>query len=204
MIEIELKFKPTKQQKEEMIKDLIFVSEEIFHDVYYDKNDYSLSTNDIWLRSRNDIFMLKKPLTVNSEYLKKQNNSPKKEITDLEEIINELNLSNNKKHLNLHEHLIDSGIYDVYKYKNHRLKYKKAEFVIDFDHAIFPDGFECEVCEVEMIIEDDLKIEDAVNKIKIFAAAYGMQVEDVKARLIEYIERINYKHYCLLQESAGV
>ena len=168
------------------------------------KNDYSLSTKDTWLRSRNDIFMLKKPLVVNSEYLKKQNNSPKKEITDLEEIRSELNLSDNKNHLNLHEQFIDSGIYDVYKYKNHRYKYKKADFVIDFDHAIFPDGFECEVCEIEMIIEDDHKIEDAVNRIKAFAAAYGMQVEDVKARLIEYIERVNCEHYCLLQEAAGV
>jgi adenylate cyclase class IV len=202
MIEIELKFKPTKQQKEEMIKDLVFVSEEIFHDVYYDKNDYSLSTNDIWLRSRNDIFMLKKPLTVNSACLKKQNNSPKKEITDLNDIRNELNLSDDK-HLDLHEQLIDCGIYDIYKYKNHRYKYKKAEFIIDFDHAIFPDGFECEVCEIEMIIENDMEVEAAIDKIETFAAAYGMQVENVKARLIEYIERINYKHYALLQETSG-
>lgn len=106
----------------------------------------------------------------------------------------------NKNYLDLHEQLIDSGIYNIYQYNNYRSKYKKDKFIIDFDHAIFPDGYESKVCEIELIVGDEHQIEEALHKISYFAAIYGMQVENVKARLIEYIERINHNHYILLQE----
>lgn len=200
MFELELKFKPTKRQREKMITDLLFISEENFIDVYYDKKDYSLSANDIWLRSRNDIFMLKKPLQVDSMELKKQNNSPKKEVIDIEEIRLHLEMQN-KNHENFHEELIANDIFDLYKYKNTRHKYKKDDFIIDFDLATFEDRFECEVCEIELIVNSKNEVQQGIERIKSFAIDYGMEVEPVKARLIEYIERTNPEHYIILEKN---
>ena len=199
MFELELKFKPTEDQKIKLISDSLFAYEENFIDVYYNKKDYTLSRNDIWLRSRNDIFMLKKPLNVENSELKRQKNSPKEEITDIGEMMHSLNIKNNDG-ATFHEMLIYNGIYDLYRYKNNRKKYKKDDFIIDFDSAIFENGFKCEVCEIEIIVYDKSEVDYGINKIKSFASHYGMKVEPVKARLIEYIERINPEHYRTLSE----
>lgn len=47
IFEVELKFLPTEDQKNLMLKELEFINEENFTDVYYDRVDYSLSLNDV-------------------------------------------------------------------------------------------------------------------------------------------------------------
>lgn len=195
MFEVELKFILTKKEELCLLEGAMFIEEQNFIDIYYDKKDYSLSTNDIWLRTRNGKFVLKLPIPTANESLKKQRNSPKQEIEDLDKILHYLNIVPEK---NIHEDLCNNGILPLYEFKNIRKKYSKGEFIIDIDKAIFKD-FIYETCEIEMVVKSESEINNAITKIESFAAHHGIQIGHVEGRLIEYLRRKNPIHYQKLQ-----
>jgi adenylate cyclase class IV len=192
MIEVELKFKLTEEEKNRLIENAQFIEVHEFTDEYYDRPDYSLSTNDIWLRTRNDTFLLKLPVQNMSETLKKQKNSPKHEVEDHCEILSHLNIE--QEHEALKDNLATANIKPLYKFKNIRKKYSKEGFVIDLDIAFF-DDFTYETCEIEIAVQDSTEVDEAIKKIEAFAQKHGIEVTHVEGRLIEYIKRKNPEHY---------
>ena len=52
MIEVEKKFRPTKEQLENLLRDCIFIKEVVNHDLVYDYPDYRLISKSIRLRRR--------------------------------------------------------------------------------------------------------------------------------------------------------
>jgi adenylate cyclase class IV len=72
-----------------------------------------------------------------------------------------------------------------------RKKYKKDEFTLDFDIT----DFNYSVCEVELMVEDETKIDQAVEKIEKFRKENGFSDKKIKGKLIEYIYRNSPKHY---------
>lgn len=191
MIEVELKFILTEAEEKRLLEGAIFERQYEFEDVYYDYNDYRLSINDIWLRTRNDQFVLKLPMQTKNLLLKKQRNSPKQEIEDHDEILKYFNINPQS---NLRDDLMRIGINPLYQFKNIRRKYRKDSFIIDLDQAIFPD-FVYETCEIELEVASEQEIEMSTQKIINFAQDYGIQVGHVEGRLIEYIRRKNPDHY---------
>ena len=88
MIEVEKKFILTKKEKERLIKGAEFLNEKVFTDIYYDTNDFSLTSNDRWLRSRDGKFELKIPIHQGADRLIDQYN----ELEDEQKIREALNL----------------------------------------------------------------------------------------------------------------
>lgn len=62
MIEVEKKFILNDKEKERLFKDAEFISEKIFTDIYYDNENFDLTSKDKWLRLRQDKFELKIPV----------------------------------------------------------------------------------------------------------------------------------------------
>lgn len=220
MFEVELKFILTKDQEKRLLENARFIKEEHFEDIYYDDKHYYLSTNDIWLRTRNDKFLLKLPIPTTNSALKKQCNSPKLEIESHEEILKHLNISfitnninnasntidstntvnTNTANINICKILKDAGIIPLYRFQNIRRKYKKDKFIIDLDKAIFED-FTYETCEIELVVPSEKDIEKGTEEIIEFAAKHQIKVEKVEGRLIEYIRRKNPEHYQKLMQA---
>jgi adenylate cyclase class IV len=198
--EVELKFKITPIQKAALIKQSKFLSKKSFVDIYYDTPCYKLSLNDVWLRTRNNVFLLKVPINGQDyDLLKLQTNTPKNEIEDLIEIRRILNLNANIEHTeNLHADLIKAGYLPLYTYHNIREKYQHDKFIIDFDTATWNDKT-FEVCEIELLVEEE-NIPQALTKIENFAKNNGLSIEPVEARLIEIIKIQNPEHYHLLKQ----
>ena len=89
MIEVELSFWCSEKEKQALLKNAIFLEEEILHDVYYDTLNKYLASKDMRLRTRNGKFMLKIALHILERTSTKV---PKKEIVDESSIRELLNL----------------------------------------------------------------------------------------------------------------
>lgn len=181
MIEIEKKFILNEKEKEQILKNAQFLGDKIFTDIYYDTKDYSLTLKDYWLRFRDGKAELKVPV-------KKENNTF---INQYEEIINEDKIRqkiNIPKEKDLISDLNVNNYIPLCKCKTTRTKYKKDIFSIDLDFVDFND-FSYNIAEVEIMIEKETTIDDAVEKINIFAKENNLKLESVKGKVIEYINR---------------
>ena len=181
MIEIEKKFILNEREKEQILKNAQFLGDKIFTDIYYDTKDYSLTLKDYWLRFRDGRAELKVPV-------KKENNTfinQYEEITDEDKIRQKINIPKVK---DLISDLNVNNYNPFCKCKTTRTKYKKDIFSIDLDFVDFND-FSYNIAEVEIMIEKETTIDDAVEKINIFAKENNLKLESVKGKVIEYINR---------------
>lgn len=196
MIEVEIKCKPTQEQKDALLRDTKFLGEEHLTDVYYDSATYELSTKDFWLRTRNDKFVLKIP-AAKCASLALQANTPKHEIEDEQEIRNVLNLSNQGS---LEQALAIAGYKPLYTLSKTRKKYTKAGFIIDVDHAVFgPLVFD--LLEIETMVERTEDISNATQKLIEFAEQQGITIKPVLGNLIALIKEVNPKHFEILEKA---
>lgn len=191
MFEVELKFILTQVEEARLLQNATFIEQQEFFDVYYDDIHYSLSTNDIWLRTRNDKWVLKIPIHTNNLSLKEQKNSPKLEIEEPNEILKYLNINSK---FEISEDLANASIIPLYKFRNIRKKYIKDHFIIDIDKAFF-DDFTYETCEIELTVQRESDIDNAAKRIEEFALQHDIKISHVEGRLIEYIKRKNPAHY---------
>ncbi|HOI60098.1 MAG TPA: CYTH domain-containing protein [Candidatus Pacearchaeota archaeon] len=181
MIEIEKKFILSEKEKDQILKDAQFLGEKIFTDIYYDKKDYSLTLKDYWLRFRDGRVELKVPV-------KKENNTF---INQYEEIIDEDKIRQKigiKKVEDLISDLNLNNYIPFCECKTTRTKYKKDIFSIDLDFVDFND-FSYNIAEVEITVENETSIDDAIEKINIFAKENNLKLKSVKGKVIEYINR---------------
>ncbi len=167
MIEIEKKFDPTEEQLKNLLLGADFLGEVTNHDIYYDYSDYRLFKNKIRLRNRNGSFELKI----------KKGSGAMQEIEDEEEI---------KKYFETDlslEEFIEKNLLLLSDYKTKRRKYKKENFNIDIDECDF--GYN--MCEIEMMIEDNADIEEARQILMNFALKNGLLVKEMPPKGKEYL-----------------
>lgn len=183
MIEVEKRFKPTEEQLEKLLADSIFVEKKINHDVYYDFPDDRLFRNYVKFRSRNGNFEIK----IEDRNLKNKNIKAELEIEDEEEI---------KKYFKTYDlkDFIKNNLVEIIDYKYKRKKYKKDEFTIDIDKTDF--GFE--VCEIELMVNNKEKVEEAKEKIKALARGYRFENQKSEGKRIEYLRNIKPEVYKIL------
>jgi len=167
-IEVERKFKPTKEQKDKLITGATSLGSVTNHDTYYDYPDYRLLKNEIRLRSRNGKFELK----VRNAF--KGDREVKKEEEIKKYFKTELDLKN----------FIDKNLILLMEYTTEREKYKKGIFEIDIDECDF--GFS--LCEIEIMVDEENEITDARSKIKEFALKYGLEEAKEIAKSREYLK----------------
>lgn len=187
MIEVEKKFILNDKDKELLTKDAQFLNERVFTDIYYDTENFSLTSNDKWLRSREGRFELKIPLYERAERLADQYD----ELEDELKIREALNLSSGG---NLADDLVKAGYSPFCSCKTTRRKYKKEPFVIDLDIVDFQD-FTYNIGEIELMVSDKSEIEGAVKEIMNFAKIQNLTVVPVRGKIIEYLKRAKPNHY---------
>lgn len=191
MIEVEIKFNPTQEQINALIKNANFISEEIINDVYYDSEKYELTLKDFWLRTRNNKFMLKTP-AINENF---QLFHSMHELTDESSIRQALNLKSEQP---LEYAIEKAGYKPLYKIINTRMKYTKDDITIDIDHANY-GNFSYDLCELETLVESPEQIPQAKQKLQNFATNHGIEIKPTLGKLIYLIKQTNPKHYALLQ-----
>lgn len=174
MIEVERKFQPTEEQLKALLKDAEFVGDKVNHDVYYDYPDYRLMKEGVRLRSRNNNFELKlgQSRGVNTEI---------EERKEIEKYFKTDNL----------EEFIKQNFVVIIEYVTKRMEYKKAGFIIDVDETDF--GFN--VCEIELMVENEDGVKEAKEKIKNFAEEYGWEITKILPKGLEYLRILKPEVY---------
>lgn len=175
MIEVEKKFLLDGAERERLLEGAKFVSEYSFTDTYFDDKNYSLTSKDIWLRKRDGKWELKIPLHKGADRLGDQY----RELDTEEEI----------------RGLINIEAYSPFStFMTIRKKYQKGDFIIDLDFVDFGD-FKYEIGEIELIVEDESKSAEALDKILNFAKENGLKITHVRGKLMEYLKRMRPDHF---------
>lgn len=195
MIEVEKKFILNDQDKERLTKNAQFLNERVFTDTYYDTENFSLTSNDKWLRSREGRFELKLPLYDGADRMADQYD----ELEDEQKIREALDLPSNG---NLADDFVKPGYLAFCTCKTTRRKYKKEPFIIDLDNVDFQD-FTYNIGEIELMVNDESEIEGAIEKIMAFAKEQNLTIAPVRGKVIEYLKRVKPNHYQALVQ-AGV
>lgn len=195
MIEIEKKFILTPAQEKRLKKGAKFLGEKVFTDTYFDKHNYELTKNDIWLRTRDKQVELKMPLETEekNEYL--CNRYEEFEVED--EVRQMLNIPKGG------EFLIDlktAGYVPFVVITTRREKFKKEQFNIDIDACDF--GYA--LAEVELMIENAEEAREAERQIADFAARNDLNIFSIRGKVVEYLFRKSPEHYQLLLEEGVV
>jgi len=191
VIEVEIKCKPTPEEKARLLKDAIFIGEEKLTDIYYESISYELSVKDFWLRTRNDKFVLKIPASSYSN-----TSTSKHEIEDEQEIRKILKLSQKD---NLIKALSIAGYNPTYTLIKTRQKYTKSGFVIDIDHANFKNLI-FDLIEIETMVQTQEEIIKATQNLIAFAQQHGITIKPIPGNLISLIKVVNPKHYKILEK----
>lgn len=190
MIEIEKKFRITKEQEEALTQGAEFLGEKVFTDTYFDTSDWSLTLADKWLRLRDDQYELKTPLNkIGTERVSDRYHEYETE----QEIRAILQLPQAETFA---ESLVLAGITPFCTITTTRKKYKKDGFGIDVDSMDF--GYE--ICELEKMVADENDIASAENEIIEYAKAQGFSIGRVRGKVLEYLFR-NNKVHCLAVEA---
>lgn len=187
MIEVEKKFTLTKEQEENLIRGAEFLGEKKFTDIYYDDANFSLTKKDLWLRQRDGKFELKIPMNASIE---ERISDQYRELENDEDILKYFNAGSNTS---LEKFLDEKEYKSFCKITTTRKKYKKEEFIIDLDVMDF--GYA--LAEIEYIVEDESRLNEATNAIIQFAKKHNITSNDaifVRGKVAEYLKRNNQKH----------
>jgi len=183
MIEVEKKFLINPSDVTRLLSGAEFVSETKNVDIYWDTPDYSLTTKDLWLRSRNGKFELKIPMHGGEGRVFDQY----EELDSDKQIADKLNLPPGV----LQDELSKANYRPFAELHTLRKKYKKGGFVVDVDELDF--GYN--IVEVEMLVNDKSEIDGAIKKILSFADDHNLKISQVRRKVAEYLKRNDAKHY---------
>lgn len=196
MIEVEVRFHLPEEKREHFLKNAVFVSVVSFTDTYYDTQDYALSIQDVWLRTRDSKFVLKVPAT-HANTFTFDKTSPMHEIEDEMEIRKVLGI---QAKLDIKQDIESHGYKPLYTFTSTRRKYKKDGFSIDVDHVDYK-FFTYDICEVEVMVESENQVQETLQKIHSFIAKHGITVQPIDGKLIYLIKRVNPEHFRILQKT---
>ncbi len=189
---MEKKFVLTDEQEAKLLEGAEFLCETEFTDTYYDDSRHSLTTGDVWLRSRDGRFELKIPMNVAIE---ERATDRYRELETDEEIAAYLKLPEYKAFADALQQMEYAPFATI---TTKRRKYKKDGYGIDLDATDF--GYN--VAEIEHMTDDESKIHDATQKLVEYAAAYGLSESNVTpGKVVEYLRRNNPVHFQTLIEA---
>lgn len=195
MIEVEKKFILTPENERRLLDGAEFVSERTFTDVYYDSDDYALTTNDIWLRARDSRWELKVSLRTDLH----RSGDQYEEIEDEGRIREKLRMPAGE---NLENDLSLAGYAPFCTITTLRRTYKKGPFTIDLDEGRWSGGSHI-LAEIELMVNDAPEAGKALQDIHAFAEQNGLALERVHGKAVMYLKRSRPQHFRALVE-AGV
>lgn len=199
MIEVEKKFRISKEEAKKLAEGAKFIGEFNFSDTYYDKSSYPLAKKDIWLRSRDGKWQLK----IGED---DSTSETKKYMDYYEEIDTEggiRKILEIEHFASLADDLEAEGYTPIATFTTLRRKYTKNNFSIDIDEASF--GYN--IVEIEHVVENRRDVEKASEEIIEFAKDHGLKVERVHGKVVEYIQQHDPENYALIKaawKEAGI
>lgn len=193
MIEVEKKYQLTPEQERRLLVGARFLVAKRNEDIYFDTQDFSLTTQDHWLRTRSGRFELKRRV---HELGHKLGGTAYDEIEDEAGIRAFLPLSVNGS---LADDLVAAGYKPFARIVKERRSYEKEGFHIDLDICDF--GYE--LAEIELMLEHEDQQQDALQRIEEFANRMRLDQTPVRGKVIEYLYRFVPAHYQALVD-AGV
>ncbi|MDO8617479.1 MAG: CYTH domain-containing protein [Candidatus Uhrbacteria bacterium] len=196
MFEVEQSLTLTAAEQARLLEGASFINEKVMTDVYWDTLDFRLTTKDIWLRSRDGKFELKRPpiaydvdRTVD-QYEELENESDVRQILKFESHGTMIDV--------LHAH----GFQPFCTCTTIRKTYRKQEFTIVIDRVTYADtSFLYDTCEIELMVAHAADMKEASERIKTFARAHGLEVKYVGGKVITYLERHRPDHYQALVDA---
>jgi len=193
MIEVEKKFKLDNKQLARIKKLAKFVSKKTFTDVYFDDEEYSLTSSDVWLRKRGNNFELKVP-GISARAARRVNVYV--EIYGQKKISRELKLKSGSS--GFISNLQKNGYRQFCRIKTTRKKYAYGDFIIDIDEVDF--GYS--LCEIEKIAKSKKDIGRIGREIISAGKKLGLKIYwSLRGKVLEYLWRYDKKHYNKLKES---
>lgn len=196
MFEVEQKFKLSDLDIVRLTDGAEFLGEKKFTDVYYDTEKFTLTSQDIWLRSRGENFELKLPMyKVGEGELTNQY----QEIESEEKIREIFAIPIIKSFI---EDIEALGYFPCCTCTTTRKKYKKGKFVIDLD-LVEAQDFNYAIGEIELMVEEKSQMADAIAEIVEFAKEHEIKIEYVRGKVLEYLKRKKPEHFQALVD-AGV
>lgn len=188
-IEVEKKVKLDPRHIEQIEEQGVFVKEVQFRDTYFDRADFYLTTQNIWLRQREHQFELKVGVKGTNGSIDRY-----EEITDEQKIVTYLNLPSN-----FSENILDTfahvGIVPFSSFTTQRKSYILGEFSVDIDIANFGDlmyqvgEFELLVSSIDQVEEAEEKIRNILQQMKIDSSII------IPAKLTYYLYHKRQEHY---------
>lgn len=192
-IEIERKVRLEPHQMQKIIQQAALVKEIQIQDSYFDTDDYQYTIQNIWLRQRDGSFELKVGI-------KKENGAIDRyeEITDEHLILNHLRLDIG---VNVQTALSQKKLIPFCSFLTLRKSYRLDEITIDIDDADFGD-LRYRVAEIEMVVSDLSKMEEAEQKITHFIKEFDIDTSiPVPAKLSYYLYYKKPDYYQALVQS---
>jgi thiamine-triphosphatase len=194
MIEVEIKFILGASPPPSFISQARFQSDNTFTDTYYDDKDYSLTTQNRWLRARDSHFELKMPLhgTRNDKVAVTRF----QEYTDEEKIRSILGI---QRRAHLRDDIQNQGYQPFASFTTIRKIYQLEGFTVVLDETDF--GYR--VGEIEIMVEKKSDLSRAQKKLESFLSRHGIQQKPVRTKVAEYLKGKRYHHYRRLA-TAGI
>jgi hypothetical protein len=188
---------------------VVFLFEKLFIDVYYDNHsaNYPLTTNDIWLRQRDDKWECKIPVNLTSSmdsYNELKDTNVIKEFLDKK-------LNNNEAINNIYEY----KKFKEFLFNNYNLEIlepfctistQRRSYLLNKEFTMVLDAadFGHSVGEIELIVESQDKIQDAEKRIASFMKEHCWFFETegiVMGKLLVYISRFNQRQWECMEKS---
>lgn len=193
MIEVEKKFKLDEEQEKKLLADAEFLAEVTNVDTYFDNDRFDITTDDNWLRTRNDAFEYKKRL---HQLGHKLAGTSYDELENDDQIRSTLNLQTSDSMI---DDVIAAGFAPFATITTQRRSYKRESFHIDLDVCDF--GYT--LAEIELMVDENMDREEALRQIDAFAKKIGLDTSSIRGKVTEYIFRFRPEHYQALVD-AGV
>lgn len=173
-IEIEKKFLPTPEQQKALLEDAKLLESKVVTDTYFDTPTYGITTHDLWLRERDDVYELKAPPKAGSGSYSGTNRYH--EITNPQLILKELGLDPKDT---IEVAFKKAGIAPFMTCYTNRSSYEKEGFHIDVDAATY-DGseFTYALVEIELLV-DETEADSADDRIMEFAQQFNLRTDGV-------------------------
>lgn len=196
MIEVERKFKLTPEEEQHLLEGAEFLAEKKFTDEYYDASDFALSRKDWWLRKRAGKFELKIGKKDSTHSL----SDTYQELEDDASILQALGLSGT---VITDESLRVAGYEAFCSLTTVRRHYTKEGFTIDIDSTTSTDdpAYRYEGAEIELLLDDVSKRDEAIKRIVQFAERHGLTFKRFPGKVFSYIERYRPEHFQALTET---
>lgn len=198
MIEVEKKIALNSEEDvARLTRGAEFVKEVVQTDIYYDTADFTLTTRDRWLRTRNGAFDLKLPL--HREKSTERFTDQFDELEDEASIRTVLHLP--IKHDLAHD-LTAAGYTPFATIVTTRRKFKHGPFSLDIDYVDYGDSTYL-IGEIELMVRDEAHMQDAVQQIQTFLDKQQIEIKPVRGKVTYYIQEYRPAHFQALVD-AGV